>query len=420
MGSNGSTPDKIREHILVIEDSPTQAEQLRYILEKHHYRVSVACNGGAALAKIAEQKPALIISDIVMPEMDGYELCRHIKTREDSRNVPVILLTSLNNPKDVIRALECGADNFFTKPYREEYLLSRIMDILASRHHDQETQNLPGLEISFGCQKHLITSNRRQILDLLLSTYEAAILKNNELISARDELSALNEQLSAANQELAAFNYTVSHDLCQPLNYIGVACQAIKMSSYDKLDDNNKECLDIVMDGVNHMAKLIESLLRFSNSTQKAMHPEIVSLSTIANKIASKLRTAEPGRQVIFTSAEELTAHGDPQLLYVVLDNLLGNAWKYTGKQEHAVIEFGSVEHNGTTVFFVRDNGPGFSMTDVENLFIPFKRLPGTTEFLGHGIGLATVERIIRRHNGKIWAEAEPCKGATFFFTLGK
>src|SRR6185369_7542565 len=382
MGSSGSTPDKIRENILVIEDSLTQAEQLRYILEKHHYRVSVACNGSAALAKIEEQKPALIISDIVMPEMDGYELCRHIKTLDDSRNVPVILLTSLNDPKDVIRALECGADNFFTKPYREEYLLSRIMDILANRQHDQENQKLPGLEISFGCQKHLITANRRQILDLLLSTYEAAILKNNELSSARDELSSLNEQLTAANQELAAFNYTVSHDLCQPLNCIGIASQAIKRSSEDKLDDNNKECLQIVMDGVNHMAKLIESLLRLSNSAQKTLHPEIVSLSTIANRIASKQRIAEPGRQVMFNSAEDLTAHGDPQLLHAVLDNLIGNAWKYTGKQEHAVIEVGSLEHNGTTVFFVRDNGPGFSMTDAENLFIPFKRLPGTIEFL--------------------------------------
>jgi signal transduction histidine kinase len=126
----------------------------------------------------------------------------------------------------------------------------------------------------------------------------------------------------------------------------------------------------------------------------------------------------EPERQVTFRIAEGLTAIGDPELLYIVLDNLIGNAWKYTGRQKQAVIDLGSTEHNGTTTYFVRDNGPGFSMADAEKLFIPFNRLPGTAEFIGHGIGLATVDRIIRRHNGKLWAEAVPGSGATFYFTL--
>jgi two-component system, sensor histidine kinase and response regulator len=353
-----------------------------------------------------------------MPEMDGYELCRHIKTRDDCRNVPVILLTSLVDPQDVIRGLACGADNFFTKPYNEEYLLSRVSDMLANRHHDQENHALPGLEITFGCQTYLITSSRRQILDLLLSTYEAAIRKNNELVSARDELSELNEQLKSANQEMKAFNYTVSHDLCQPLNNIIVACQAIEILNRDILDGESKELLKVAIDGVSRMGDLISTLLRFSHSAHSELHRVMVDLGKIARVTAADLRLTEPERQVTFKIAEGVMANGDPELLKVVLENLIGNAWKYTGGQRQALIEFGSAENNGTTVFFVRDNGPGFSMADAEELFVPFKRLPGMTGFKGHGIGLATVERIIRRHDGKVWAEGQPGSGAVFYFTL--
>ena len=408
------------ELILIVEDSPTQAAKLRYILGKHHYRVALAVNAVEALAMLDTQQPDLVISDIVMPEMDGYELCRLIKARHDCRNLPVILLTSLVDPQDVIRGLACGADNFFTKPYNEEYLLSRITDVLANRHHNQENHALPGLEITFGRQKYLVTSNRRQILDLLLSTYEAAIRKNNELISARDELSALNNQLTAANQELAAFNYTVSHDLRQPLNRISTACQAIEMLSGDKLDEENKACLRLAIGGVEHMSDLIGTLLRFSNSAHSEMRQEMVDLGIIARIITTKLLMTEPERHVTINIAEGLTANGDPELLYILLENLIGNAWKYTGRQSQAVIELGSTENNGMRTFFVKDNGPGFSMADAEKLFVPFKRLPGTTEFIGHGIGLATVERIIRRHDGKVWAEGVPGRGAIFYFTVPK
>jgi signal transduction histidine kinase/DNA-binding response OmpR family regulator len=205
------------ENILVVEDSPTQAEKLRYILEKHRYRVAVATNGSAALAKIAGEKPSLVISDILMPEMDGYELCKRIKATEGLRDIPVILLTSLIDPQDVIRGLACGADNFISKPYNEEHLMSRVMDMLENRLLEQEPNEFPGLEINFACQKYLITSGRRQILDLLLSTYEAAIQKNSELIRARDELHGINEQLEQRvferTAELAKSVYTLKVEI---------------------------------------------------------------------------------------------------------------------------------------------------------------------------------------------------------------
>jgi len=183
------------ELILVVEDSPTQAEQLRYILEKHYYRVAVAGNGEEALATISGPRPALIVSDILMPGMDGYELCRRIKALDGFRDTPIILLTALTDLRDVIRGLECGADNFITKPYDEEYLTSRISYLLVNRTLQQEPEVVHEMKIIFDGHEYVITSDRRQILELLLSTYEAAIRTNTELIRTRDQLQLINERL---------------------------------------------------------------------------------------------------------------------------------------------------------------------------------------------------------------------------------
>ena len=166
------------------------------------------------------------------------------------------------------------------------------------------------------------------------------------------------------------------------------------------------------------MNRLIDALLNFSRLTRVEPRRETVDLSGMAQEVAAELTLTEPARRVTFRIAEGITVNGDANLLRVVLENLLGNAWKYTGMREEAVIEFGVTEIDGKPACFVRDNGPGFDMADAEKLFIPFQRLPGAEEFRGHGIGLATVERIIRRHGGRVWAEGEPGKGATFYFTF--
>src|SRR6266568_9607334 len=160
-------PNPNGEEILVVEDSPTQAEQLRYILEKHGYKVSIAGNGREALAVMAERKLGLVITDIIMPEMDCYELCRRIKGDERLKDIPVILLTALSDPHDVIRGLECGADNFITKPYEEKSLLYRIVNMQMERRQPRSADGPGGLEIFFDCQKFLITADRRQALNLL-------------------------------------------------------------------------------------------------------------------------------------------------------------------------------------------------------------------------------------------------------------
>ncbi len=181
--------------ILIVEDSPTQAEQLKHILEEAGYLVSVANNSKEALSSISEHKPTLVISDVMMPEMDGYQLCERIKTTENFKNIPVILVTALSDPEDVINGLECGADNFLVKPYDEKYLLYNVRHILINKELGARKSVKMGMEIFFKNKKYFITADRLQILNLLLSTYETAVQKNLELIKAQEELKILNEQL---------------------------------------------------------------------------------------------------------------------------------------------------------------------------------------------------------------------------------
>lgn len=193
--------DKKKVDILVVEDSQTQAEQLKYLLEKHHYYVKVANNGLHALQVLEQFDPKIIITDICMPEMDGYELCRKIKEQDRKMEIPVILLTSLSNPEDVIEGLECGADNFITKPYSEEYLLSHVEHIIANCKLHQTERVRIGVEIMFGGKRRFITADQQQMLTLLISTYEAAVIRNRELLNTQEELQTLNETLEELVEE---------------------------------------------------------------------------------------------------------------------------------------------------------------------------------------------------------------------------
>ncbi len=197
--------------VLIVEDSLTQAMQLQYILEQHDCAVVVAKNGKKALQMIAPEKPSLVISDIVMPEMDGYELCKAIKHDPATRDIPVILLTSLSNPHDIIRGLECGANSFIVKPYNEDILFSRISDVLSNRHLGGSAflQNI-GIEIFFDGQRYNITSDRVQIISLLLSSYDTAVQKNQELIEAKQQVEASNKLLEKQNQELIGLNEAIN------------------------------------------------------------------------------------------------------------------------------------------------------------------------------------------------------------------
>jgi PAS domain S-box-containing protein len=232
------------------------------------------------------------------------------------------------------------------------------------------------------------------------------------------DLAARAAELESANQELEAFNYSVSHDLKKPLTSINGYCQVILHLCAERLDADTLSYIREIYDGTLRMSTLIETLLRFSRLSRCDLVRKSVDLSRMANEVAAGHLMAEPERRVSFRIAEGVAADCDGPLMRIVLENLIGNAWKYTSKRDEAVIEFGTAGSDGSRAYFVRDNGVGFATEEADRLFVPFHRLHHREDFEGHGIGLATVQRIVQRHGGRAWAEGEEGKGATFRFTL--
>ncbi len=238
------------------------------------------------------------------------------------------------------------------------------------------------------------------------------------ILSLNEQLKQKIDELSAANRELESFSYSVSHDLRSPLRSLNGFSQEILEDYSDRLDENGRDSLMRICEASRRMGLLIDGLLTLSRISRTGLKREQVDLSALALEIARELKEGQPGREGEFIVSDGLFAVGDERLLYAALQNLLGNAWKFTERTGKALIEFGSGLIGGKPAYFVRDNGAGFDMTYADKLFRPFQRLHDVADFSGTGIGLATVQRIIRRHGGRIWAEGEVGKGATFYFTL--
>jgi two-component system, sensor histidine kinase and response regulator len=414
-----SDPNPPPEEILIAEDSPTQAQRLRHILEKQGYHVTVAGNGRLALEAARERKPALVISDVIMPEMDGYELCRQLKDTPHLGDVPLILVTTLSDPQDVIRGLECRADNFIIKPYEERYLLSRVQFVLLNREMHRTEHSGMGVEIYFNGQRHFITADRLQILNLLLSTYEAAIQRNKELTSAQESLRQLNVRLEESNRELETFSYSVSHDLRAPLRHIQGYTEMLTTEIENQLSEKARRFLKIITTSSQNMNQLIDDLLAFSRMGRVEMRETVVSLEKLVSEGIANLEMATRDRDIVWKITPLPAAKGDPALLRQVFANLLSNAVKYTRKRTPAEIEIGFFRGEaGELTIFVRDNGVGFDMEFAGKLFGVFQRLHRAEDFEGTGVGLANVRRIIARHGGRVWAESVLNQGATFYFTL--
>ncbi|MBK5275681.1 MAG: response regulator [Desulfuromonadales bacterium] len=456
MSDIGRISGQAGELILVVEDSPTQAIQLRYLLEKNRYQVAVATSGGAALAMIPKLQPALIISDIIMPQMDGYELCRRIKEIEGPREIPVILLTSLSDPQGVIRGLACGADNFITKPYKEGLLLSRITDMLENRHLEQEPSALPGLEISFASQKYLITSDRRQILDLLLSTYEAAIHKNDELIMAQDELNLVNERLENLVAErtadlvatienlkvetiermralealrekeqmliqqsrLAAMGEmigNIAHQWRQPLNTLGLIVQQaplyFNLGKLDKdfVDSSAKKSMDII----RHMSQTIDD---FSNFFKPDKEKVIFKLNEVLAKTLLLIEGSigSQGISIEIDAREELDLYGYPNEFSQVLINILANARDALMERDvegpKVTITLG--REGKRVVVCIADNAGGITLEIMDKIFDPYFTTKGPDK--GTGVGLFMSKTIIEKNMGGRLSVRNIANGAEF------
>ncbi|WP_455234043.1 GAF domain-containing sensor histidine kinase [Thiogranum longum] len=274
---------------------------------------------------------------------------------------------------------------------------------------DQEILQIFGQRIGLEIERQQHLRERRQT-EKELRQHKTHL---EELVQQR------TEALEAANRELAAFSYSVSHDLRAPLRAIEGFSQAVIEDCGDTLSEQGKDYLQRVKSASIHMSELIDGLLSLSRITRSELSEGRVNLSDLAHAVIGKQRQAEPQRAVSVTIQPAVWGDGDGTLLALALDNLLGNAWKYTGKSDQPHIEFGVEEQAGEAVYYVRDNGVGFDMQYADKLFTPFQRLHKLDEFPGTGVGLATVQRIIHRHGGRLWAEGEEGRGATFFFTLG-
>jgi two-component system sensor histidine kinase/response regulator len=388
--------------ILLVDDQPEGLLTLEAILGGLGHNLEKARSGREALRQVLARDFAVILLDVQMPGMDGYETAALIRERPASHHTPLIFLTASHTADvQMIRGYSVGAVDYLFKPLDADVLRSKV-----------------AVFIELAKQSALI---RKQTAALVEREAEA-----RQLAEARAQLLAdleqKNREMAAVNKELEAFSYSVSHDLRAPLRSIDGFSHALLDDYADKLDENGQKYLRHVRESAQHMGELIDGLLSLARVTRSEFRREAVNLSQIASDIGARLqhRCSSSARQVELRVDDGLSATGDARLLENVLENLLGNAWKFTSKRPQARIEVGESVQDGVPAFFVRDNGAGFDMSYANKLFGAFQRLHAATEFEGHGIGLASVSRIVQRHGGRIWAEGQVGAGATFYFTIGE
>jgi PAS domain S-box-containing protein len=312
---------------------------------------------------------------------------------------------------------------------REEFLSMTIKDIRPAEDIPNMLESVAKMRTSSdvkGEWRH--RKKDGSIIPVAISSHALGVLRPNErLVVAMDlserkkaerEILERSAQLEAANKELESFSYSVSHDLRAPLRAIDGFSEVLLEENLDKLDSGSQDYLKRIRAASQRMAVLIDDLLALSRVSRTEMHREPVDLTATAESFMSDLRRTEPSRAVDFVAAPALVAQGDARLLTIVLENLLRNAWKFTSKHPRSRIELGVKRDNGQPVYFIRDDGVGFDPQYSPRLFGAFQRLHTEKEFPGTGIGLATVQRIIHRHGGEIWAEGKVNQGATFYFTV--
>jgi len=466
-----------RIEILIVEDSPTQAEELKYILEQHNYKTLVAYNGKEALSLLESAQPDIVISDIVMPEIDGYELCRKIRDKESFKETPIILVTSLSDPKDVIKGLESGANNFIVKPYDEKYLLSRIQYLITNKELRKNTRAEMGINVFFSGENYFITAERMQILDLLLSTYENAYHQNRELVKAQDELKEVNEHLEvklkeiedmnhklqaitseldlqrkeaeearlqaeAANKAKSDFLANMSHELRTPLNAVLGFSEVLQDELFGKLNEKQHEYIKNIYSSGNHLLSLINDILDLAKVEAGALELDVsgFSLKETLDSSMTMLKEKAMKHSISLTldvrPDADISIEADERKFKQIMFNLISNAVKFTqdGGDVHVSARkvtppflpldkgrVGGVMPDGDFIeISVVDTGIGIRPEDIPKLFKEFTQLEFAyaKNYEGTGLGLALTKRLVELHGGKIWIESEYGKGSRFIFVI--
>jgi signal transduction histidine kinase len=443
--SDEIAPDEI--DILIVEDSPTQAERLRRLIESARYRARVAGNGRLALAAIRAHPPQLVLSDIVMPEMDGYSLCSAIKADPALRDIPVILVTSLMDPKDLIRGIESGADNFIRKPYAEDYLLNRVGHMLVNQKLRHRQNMEVGIALYLGDQKHVINAERQQILDLLISTYEQAVQVNGEL-QARErqvvelnlrlahhagKLETINREIAMKNLELAeasrmksAFIANMSHELRTPLNAIIGFTGALLMKLPGPLTTEQDKQLNTIRNSARHLLSLINDILDVAKieAGKVTLEVETVQCQLLVSEVVDTLRPLARQKQLALEmelDEQAIVVDTDRRALTQILINLLNNAIKFTA-QGTVRVRLARVPREGgeDIAFSVADSGYGIREEDQAKLFQAFSQLDSTStrHAEGAGLGLYLCQNLANLLGGTLFFQSDFGRGSTFTFHM--
>jgi len=360
-----------RALILVVDDNEDNLELASQILEDD-YDVITADSGEQCLEVAVESLPDMILLDVQMPGIDGYETLDRLLEIESVKSIPVVFLSARYRDVDrVIRGLESGALDYLTKPVDDDLLLAKVRVAVRVKR-------------------------------------------------AEDAVLQKAKELADSNKTLESFAYSASHDLRAPLRHICSYCEALEEDFAAELPEDARFMLERISRSSEIMGDLIQDLLNFSRAARTDLTIEEVDITQLLHKLSDEMRQHEADHRVDIDIEEGMSLQGDGPLFHIVLTNLLSNAWKYSYKEKPAVISCSSSTQCKQTIFCIKDNGAGFDMAHVDKLFKPFSRLHTENEFEGNGIGLATVERIINKHGGKIWAEAAIDQGATFYFTVGE
>jgi signal transduction histidine kinase len=439
--------------ILIAEDSATQLQRLQLILERHQYRVTAASNGKLAFEAAQRRRPALIVSDIVMPEMNGYDLCRRVKDDPQLSGVPVILVTTLSDPQDVIRGLECRADNFILKPYEAEQLLRRIQFVLVNSEMRRSDQPGMGLEIMFGGQKHFITADRLQILNLLLSTYEAAMERNEELSATRDTLRLTNQKLEeltrdlesrvlARTRELESTNQAlrqaqqvliqqerlralgqmasgIAHDINNAISPIALYTEAM-LEHENGLSPEGRSRLVTIQRAIDDVAQTVGRMREFYRPQDLKPRFANVDLNALVQQVSDLTRARwsdQPQRSGIIIELRAELASGLPEVqgadneIRDAITNLIFNAVDASPKGGVIVVRSGiSTTEPQHVVLEVIDAGVGMDEETRRRCLEPFFTTKGER---GTGLGLAMVFGMAQRHGAQLDIESRPGVGTT-------
>ena len=379
-------------NILLVDDQPEGLLALEALLQGRERNIVKTRSGREALRQLLKADFALILLDVQMPDMDGFQTAELIRQRDSSKNTPIIFLTAGHKSEaNIFRGYAVGAVDYVLKPIVPEILRSKV-----------------SVFVDLARQTELV---RRQADQLRQSEQEAL-----QLAQARANLLA---ELEVANRELEAFVYSVSHDLRAPLRRINGFAGILLEDFSTQLDPVAKGYLERVSQAGRHMCQLLDDLLNLSRVTRKELSRRRTDLDSLVKEVRDSLQPEIEGREIEWQIGRLPTVECDPGLIKQVFANLLLNAIKYTRPRQRATIQVDQMICDGQPAVFVRDNGVGFDMKYVDKLFGVFQRLHRQEDFEGTGVGLATVQRIIHKHGGRVWAEAEPYKGATFYFTLG-